>query len=246
MATLWTPRTQTSSATAKDNADIADTGLADVGLSSPNPDANLSSTRPQLQRNQPQPPPPHQPPPPPSPQQIGNAADSLSLMQLKRIVTEFPRVEPTVYAFSYCDTASYEEEIDEWFSYNSAEFQRLRRARDSFERRWKKLGNKSWNEAERSKKKAFVQKEVNGLQATDLKRRCKSLQTILHTTLGVWHESAGDVGNVGKYVADDTKPRTVATKAQVEAIKDGILLVTECGGVAAVYEVLRKALDRLW
>src|ERR1035441_6708880 len=106
MASLWTAKATDPPHPARDIADVADTGLADVGL--PAPPQQLTSVpmgRPQLQRNQPQPPPPHQPPPPPAPQQIGNPNDSLSLMQLRRIVTEFPKIDPTSYAFTYADSA---------------------------------------------------------------------------------------------------------------------------------------------
>ncbi|KAI9746373.1 MAG: Factor arrest protein 11 [Claussenomyces sp. TS43310] len=253
MASLWTPSSPNETSSSRDNSDVADTGLADIGLPSPHPGITVGpSGRPQLQRNQPQPPPQHQPPPPPAPQQIGSPADSLSLMQLKRIVTDFPRADPTAYAFTYSDTASYEEEVDEWFSYNKAEFLRLRRAHDTFERRWKKFEAKSWSQAERSAKKAFVQRGINGLHATDLPRRCKSLQILLHTVLGVWRESAGNAASLNSAATEKAKDkgeeklRSAATKSQIEAIKDGILLLTECGGVEPIYDVLKKALDRLW
>src|SRR4051794_24860076 len=190
MTSLWSSKSVETPA-PKDDSDVADTGLADVGLPPPQPLTSVPMGRPQLQRNQPQAPPPHQPPPPPAPQQIGNPNDSLSLMQLRRIVTEFPKTDPTSYAFEYTDTATYEEEVDEWFSYNEAEYKRLRRAKDIFERRWMKFSQKTWLEAEGGERQRFVQEEANGLLATDLRKRCKSLQTILHIVLGVWHETAG-------------------------------------------------------
>ncbi len=144
MASLWSSRTAESSSAIKDIGDIADTGITDVGLPVPQSPSSASVGRPQFQRSQPQPPPPHQPPPPPAPQQVGNPNDSLSLMQLKRIVTDFPKADPTSYAFTYADTATFEEEVDEWFSYNEAEYRRLNRARATFERRWKKFIGKSW------------------------------------------------------------------------------------------------------
>src|SRR6266536_4785172 len=100
MASLWTSKASADSPIPqKDVADVADTGLADVGLPSPEQPTSVPMGRPQLQRNQPQPPPPHQPPPPPSPQQICSPSDSLSLLQLRRIVNEFPKMDPTSYAF---------------------------------------------------------------------------------------------------------------------------------------------------
>jgi hypothetical protein len=254
MTVLWgSNNNQNSPIYRGDEADVADTGLADVGLQSPHPESStaFSMVRPQLQRNQAQPP-SHQPPPPPAPQQIGNPTDSLSLMQLRRIVTEFPRIEPIAYAFTYADTASYEEEIEEWFSYTDAEFTRLRNAQDIFERRWKKFDTRSWGTADKDAQEAFIKREIAGLQATDLRRRCKSLQTLLHISLGVWDETAGVENSVVENDGSDTcaegkvKSKTVATKTQVDFIRTGVLLITECGGVPQIYELFKRAFDRLW
>jgi hypothetical protein len=168
-------------------------------------------------------------------------------MQLRRIVTEIPRAEAQAYAFTYGDTATYEEEIDEWFSYNNAEFLRLRRAKDTFERRWKKFHAKPWMDCDPEKRKTFIKREISDLRNPDIHRRCKSLQTILHIILGVWHESAGiKKGSEGLDREGEQNRKTTATKSQLESIKSGVLLITEWGGVAEVFAVLRNALDRLW
>lgn len=245
MASIWSK--QQDVPPPKDDSDVADTGLADVGL--PPPSQSLESTphgRPQLQRHQPQPPPPHQPPPPPAPQQIGNPNDSLSLMQLRRIVTDFPKIDPTSYAFTYSDTATFEEEVDEWFSYNEAEFRRLQRAKDTFERRWKKFSKRKWLEAGREEREAFVQREANGLLATDLRRRCKSLQTVLHIILGVWDETAGSNTDKGKENSEEEPAKTKATKPQLENMRSGIILVAEVEGIAMLFQVMQDAFKRLW
>lgn len=233
MASLWSGNTPPDVPNSKDISDVADTGLADVGLPAPQP-VSVPMGRPQLQRNQPAPPPPHQPPPPPSP----NPNDSLSLMQLRRIVTEFPKVDPTSYAFTYSDTASFEEEVDEWFSYNEAEYRRLQRARATFERRWKKASEKPWLESEDCVK--FVEREVNGLHASDLRRRCKSLQTVLHIILGVWDETAGLVPG------EAIKAKTKASPKHLEHMKAGISLVAEAGGISLIFQVMRNAFKMLW
>jgi hypothetical protein len=253
MASLWSKPTPEPH---KDEADVADTGLAVVGLS---PAASVSMGRPSIQRNQPQPPPPHQPPPPPGPQQIIHPDNSLSLMQLRKIVTEFPNAEPTSYTFTYSDTATYEEEVDEWFSYNNAEFKRLDRAKNTFARRWKKHGGKPWLEASREQRKEFLKLEVDDLRNDDLRRRCKSLQSILHVVLGVWSETAGlkqedemkekgnkSDGNEKESAACKTNPKTKATKLQLEHMREGMSLVGEVGGISMLYEVLRNAFKRFW
>ncbi|KAL3422395.1 transmembrane hyphal anastomosis protein ham2 far11 [Phlyctema vagabunda] len=243
MASLWSKPAPEAPNPEKDISDVADTGLADVGLPAPQPLTSVPMGRPMLQRNQPQPPPPHQPPPPPSPQQVGNAQDSLSLMQLKRIVTDFPRIDPTLYAFDYGDTASYEEEVDEWFSYNDAEFKRLARARETFNRRWNKVAKKPWPEAE-TQQAGFLQREISGLAAADLRRRCKSLQTVLHVALGVWDESAGlsDPGSE----SDAKKRKTKATTSQTDAMATGIMMIAKADGIQLLFEVMQNAFKRLW
>ena len=261
MASLWSNPSPDGASPSKETPDVADTGVADIGPPQPGPHISIPMGRPQLQRNQPQPPPPHHPPPPPS-SQHGTPTDSLSLMQLRRIVSEFPRIDPTSYAFTYADTATFEEEVDEWFSYNDAEFRRLQRAKGTFERRWRKFAGKEWAEADQVEKEKFLKQESNGLLAMDLRRRCKSLQTILHVILGVWHESAGKtdepVESKGKEKEVDEEssdspeespkpnPRTKATKSQLDYMKSGILLVAEADGIQHLFRVMQDAFNRLW
>jgi hypothetical protein len=261
MASLWSKAAQDGSPPSKDNPDVADTGIADIGPLPSQSQTSIPMVRPQLQRNQLQPPPQYQPPPPPSSQQ-GNPTDSLSLMQLRRIVTDFPKIDPTSYAFTYADTATFEEEVDEWFSYNDAEFRRLHRAKDTFQRRWKKFAGKEWVDANQEERSKFMKQESNGLLATDLRRRCKSLQTILHVMLGVWHETAGrgeksmeskgkeketeKENNEGSNECAKPKPRAKATKSQLDNMKSGILLVAEADGIPHLFQVMQDAFNRLW
>lgn len=248
---LWTKPAVPDASPPKDVADVTDTGLADVGLPAPpqvsQTPAGASATRPQLARNQPQPPPPHQPPPPPSQQQmVGNPNDSLSWTQLQKLVTEFPKVDPTSYTFVYSDTATFEEEVDEWFSYNDAEFKRLHRAKDTFHRRWKKCSGKTWVAADREEQLKFVKKEVQGLHASDLRRRCKSLQTLLHIILGVWDENAGKKEELKSIQSGDKKGRTKATPSQLESMNTSVSLLAESGGIEMIYDVMQNAFKHLW
>jgi len=185
-------------------------------------------------------------------------------MQLRRIVTEFPKVDPTSYAFTYNDTATFEEEVDEWFSYNDAEFKRLLRAKDTFERRWKKVSKKSWLEADPEERERFVRQQIEDLRGGQLRRRCKGLQSILHIVLGVWDETAGmkatdasEPEGKGKEEPGETKaakteteakikPKTQATNPQLEHMKAGIILFAEAGGIVILYEAMQHAFKSLW
>jgi len=261
-----TPQSTDITSLLNDSPDVADTGLADVGPPAPDPPlmGGVPMGRPQFQRNQPQPPPPNQPPPPPAPQQVGNPNDSLSLMQLRRIVNEFPKSETLTYAFEYKDTATFEEEINEWFSYNPAEFKRLIKARDTFQRRWKKVSGQSWLDAEQAERQEFVQGEVDELRSQQLRRRCKGLQSLLHVVLGVWDETAGmraavpdfkekvtlkddEVGN-GSTCGDsqESVDRLKATEPQCDHMKSGTEILTAVGGISVLFQVMQNAFTRLW
>jgi len=146
--------------------------------------------------------------------------------------------------------------VDEWFSYNDAEYRRLNRAKDTFERRWKKFAGTTWLEAEQEQREKFVEREVKGLHATDLRRRCKSLQTILHIILGVWDETAGVKHSAGtpeaskekeaEKEAEASKAKTKATPFQLEHMKLGIALIGKTEGIEVLFNVMENAFKRLW
>ncbi|KAL9633784.1 MAG: hypothetical protein Q9164_004495, partial [Protoblastenia rupestris] len=77
-------------------------------------------SRPILRREGSTPAPPQQPPPPAPPQpreEGGNGTDSLSLLQLRRLVSDLPKIEPTAYAYEHDETRTFPEELEEWFQY---------------------------------------------------------------------------------------------------------------------------------
>ena len=77
--------------------------------------------------------------PPPAPQPPQQPLDSLSLSQLRRLASELPRNEPITYDFTYEDMGDFDEEIDEWFSYQILQWVRLNYAQQHFESRWERL-----------------------------------------------------------------------------------------------------------
>ena len=172
--------------------------------------------------------------------------------QLKRLVADLPqRNEPTLYAYTYSDTASFEEEIDEWFSYGSAEARRLDRGKIQFGTRWKSFTQKSWKEEAWERKKEFVKREVEGLEGRKGEQaRRKSVSRLMHIVLGVWDETAGN-GKPLSLVTDhdeheregEPQVRSQATKSHLESMKDGVKLITEVGGVRRIYDAMRTILD---
>ncbi|CAK7205427.1 Factor arrest protein 11 [Sporothrix eucalyptigena] len=77
--------------------------------------------------------------PAPAPQPPQQPLDSLSLSQLRRLASELPRNEPITYDFTYEDMGDFDEEIDEWFSYQVLQWVRLNYAQQHFESRWERL-----------------------------------------------------------------------------------------------------------
>lgn len=221
-------------------SDVADTGLADARLSAPLqaavhiPTSPLQTAKTQIQT------PPHQQPPPPPPPTKDSSSDPLSLVQLRRLLTDFPKLDTVSYAFTYEDTAPFEEELNEWFSYNEAEYSRLLRAKQKFEDRWKKFGKKPWLESNTSEHQRFIEREVAGLLASDLRRRCKSLQTILHIALGVWDVTA----HLG-LLQESTISKTKASPKHLKHIRRGVDLLAKAKGIPVIFDVLQDALRRL-
>ena len=45
----------------------------------------------------------------------------MSVAQLRSIVTNLPKLEPKAYAYSYEETRTFPEELEEWFQYTEYE-----------------------------------------------------------------------------------------------------------------------------
>ncbi|KAI9843049.1 MAG: Factor arrest protein 11 [Sclerophora amabilis] len=225
----------------------------------------LLPARPSLSRNQSQPPPPQQPPPPPAPQaqqSLSDQNESLSLSQLKQIVTQMPRFERTAYAFIYTDTASVPEELDEWFSYSEEEQARLTRARSTFEIHWNDFVPRrsperskppDWTSAPVSQRNKFLRMELEGLENPDIKTRSPSLQAILYVLLGVWGETAGlsnsdDSGtrsSDGTETGNDEKDYR-SSSTQTRWMLQGAESIHHAMGIQTLFDVLRSACLREW
>ncbi|KAE9970558.1 hypothetical protein EG327_010233 [Venturia inaequalis] len=161
--------------------------------------------RPPLRREASAPPPSQPPPPAPAPPEMselsGNPTDSLSIMQLRRLVTEMPRIEPTPYAFTYQDAATLPEELEEWFAYSNEEKANILRAQSSFDAEWRAYNNRAftgdqdesldWRTTPLEKRREYMSKLIEGLQETDLAKRLRQLEALVYLCLGCWKETAG-------------------------------------------------------
>lgn len=228
--------------------------LANAVPSPPNPIA-----RPILRREGSAPAPPQQPPPPAPPQaqeDTSNPTDSLSLLQLKRLVTDLPKLEPTAYAYDYAETRSFPEEIEEWFSYTEEERYMLLRAKQTFDDKWeqaqaerpdpsdKALG---WTDVDLEDRESFIIGAIKALENPEISSRVKSLECISYVSLGIWGDTAGvdmtkdDV----EFLPSDSNwldSPTTKAKLQLQWIVNGTKMLCKHGAV----QKLLDTLIRLW
>jgi len=200
-------------------------------------------------------PPPAPPAPPPeSPQ----GTDSLSLTQSKKLA-----VEPTPYSFTYEDASSFEDELEEWFSYSVEEQAMLLKTRASFAHEWGSFndldgaaydeGSVEWVKSTGTEQEEFVQSLLAEIKLPDPVSRLKKLEALVYILLGCWHESAGS--SVAKNDAEPAIPegegttneepapgsRWAKSKLQVELIRKNVQLLIACGGLQTVVDVTRSA-----
>lgn len=236
MNTLWQSKPASDGPeSAKNPAEAADAGVAEAGAGLVNTQPNATPPRPPFQRNQLPLNPPNQPP------SNTQAPDSLSLAQLRRIVSEFPRAEAAAYDFEYADTASHAEEIDEWFSYQPWQLDCLTKAQRAYESQWEhdmaaKEEEVTWDKATEEIRSIFICQALDETKSRDPAVCAAATGRLVYLALGRWADTAAPV-------AEESKRRTLATTKQLLAIKAGVRAIAELGGIPTIWQALRYALD---
>ncbi|KAI8298691.1 Striatin-interacting protein 1 [Colletotrichum sp. SAR11_59] len=177
---------------------------------------------------------------PPAPADQPQPTDSLSLLQLRRIVAEFSRGEPVAYDFVYSDMGSHDEEIDEWFVYQFWQWVRLNAAQRAFEWQWQHEYDiqTSWEETDYETRAKFTRDALGGLQVREPAQRSASIGKLLYLVLGRW----GDTSTPAT-VGDG---RSAASSPQLEAIRSSITFLTSLDGIATVWEAVQSCFDVFW
>lgn len=217
-------------------------------------------TRPQLLRGGSAPPPPQQPPPPAPPQQqsdeVGNVTDSLSLMQLKRLVNDVPKVEPTAYAFEYRDTESFPEELDEWFQYTDEDKSMVLRGRATFEQKWEDFLTEgapaedilTWTQASEDHRRTFMKEQISGLEDMHIATRVSCLEAITYIALGVWGDTAGlrEGGDAkeGAKEASETDTPYELSSLQLRWMRKGAEMILGCCDLQPIFTAFRRICDQ--
>ncbi|KAL8767709.1 MAG: hypothetical protein Q9209_005889 [Squamulea sp. 1 TL-2023] len=208
--------------------------------------------RPILRREPSTPVPPSQPPPhtPDQPQQDGHEGaqlptDSLSLQQLRRLVTEFPKLEPQAYAYEHADTRSFVEEVEEWFPYSEDERYLLLRARETFEAQWKHqdtLHGAKWIEADAERRRHFVCSVLqdNNVQATEI----EVVNSLAYLALGCWGDTAGLEEEIEDNRWRGTPTAQFARSAsQIKWMRRSCGILAACGAFQYAFHVLRRTCE---
>ena len=218
-------------------------------------------TRPQLLRGGSAPPPPQQPPPPAplqqQPDEVGNTTDSLSLLQLKRLVNDLPKTEPTAYAFEYQDTQSFPEELEEWFQYTEEDKGMVLRGRATFETKWEAFLTQgapaeetpTWTQASDDQRKSFVMEQISGLADVRLSTRVSCLESITYVALGAWAETAGlreESGSDDEAEEDAHEADTPydLSSLQIRWMRKGAEIILGCSGIEPIFDAFRRICDQ--
>ncbi|KAF1970188.1 N1221-domain-containing protein [Bimuria novae-zelandiae CBS 107.79] len=135
-------------------------------------------------------PPPAPPAPPPEATQDGDG-----LLQLRSLVSELPKADPAPYAFAYQDASSFEDELEEWFSYSVEEQANVLKTQTSFAQEWATFHGSSstpeWTQATDPQQREFVQYLLAAIEREDAAATLQKLEALLYILLGCWHETAG-------------------------------------------------------
>ena len=242
--------------------EIDDTGT-DISTISPTNDENfeakietrqeqsgtksLTSTsiplRPILRRESSTPAPPKQPPPP-TPLEDSVVTDSLSLAQLKRLVSDLPKLEAAAYAYTYEDTRSFPEELEEWFQYTAEDNDALFRGKEAFEDRWQHgvAARKVWSEATPLERASFFTNLLHDMPNQYILQLAKDLDAVTYVTLGAWYENAGLEENTTTDTAshESREDRYRRSSVQIRWIRNAVDNLVETGTIPKLYDSLRQ------
>lgn len=215
--------------------------------------------RPALRRDGSAAPPPQQPPPPAPPQQReepSNSTDSLSLIQLKRLVTDLPKLDPTAWAFEYEDTRPFPEELEEWFQYIEEDRYTLLRAKQTFEEKWGQDQARvatsdepvEWTNVKQEDRESFVVGAVQALTSSETATRVKSLECISYIALGAWGETAGLDEGSGDPDSHEGNFRPLdsqysKSKLQLNWICSGARMLCKTAAVPALVNILKRVCE---
>ena len=219
--------------------DLSTSGTTADRLGSP----TTSNIRPILRREGsiPPPPPPKQPPPP-APADAATPNDSLSLAQLRNIVSNFQKGEPTAYAYTYEDTRTFAEELEEWFQYTQDERAGLRAMRAAFEAETSRGPGlpvthswESWPEAQRQFLLSTLKAKIGDAKP---QTSLRALEALAYLVLGCWKTNGGKgPGPEGQEKAEFDAPNEMFSKSfpHIKSLRSTVLQLAHDGALEMVF-----------
>lgn len=91
----------------------------------------------------------------------------------------------------------------------------------------------------------FVKRVLEGVQSGDRIARAEAVGALVYLVLGRWTETVKGAGILGSDVLEG-KARSAATGQQLAAMREGVRLVAECGGLEVVWDLLRAGFELFW
>ncbi|KAI4178549.1 MAG: hypothetical protein L6R41_008338 [Letrouitia leprolyta] len=179
------------------------------------------------------------------------ATDSLSLLQLRQLVTNLPKLEPQAYAYEHSDTRSFAEEVEEWFPYSEEERYMLLRGKEAFEARWRRGTTDRWTAVGNEERLQFVHGLVG--DAGNEEEQLEAVECLANLAMGSWGETAGqEQGKPEEPTMENSKQEEWGgvspaqfpkSMVQMEWIKRNCTTLVECGAVRRIFDILRRACD---
>ena len=212
------------------------------------------ATRPILRREASAPPPPPRQPPPPAPstqpEDVPNGTESLTLAQLRNLVTNIPKLEPTAYAYTYDDTRTFPEELEEWFQYSEEDRSLLWCARRSFEEKFGIFGEENssvniqagWHGLSMRLQERFIKAQLSDLKDLSLSSTTRSLECISYLAMGVWKESRARTEEPDSDEEHDYEPPNYKYRqafSQLKCIARNAKILCKLGGLQALYKIIQ-------
>ncbi|KAF3931446.1 hypothetical protein ABW19_dt0203112 [Dactylella cylindrospora] len=154
----------------------------------------------------------------------GFAPDSLSLQQLKKLVTEMPKQKQVEYAFKYSDTDKLENEIEEWFPYTESERQLTLACKRQFQRVYTEL---PWTRSSISRRRKCLNRLVEYVESSSQEQRLDALLSICYIAQGVFGEIR-------------------STERQLHWIKENCDLIRKTSILDPLWSLIRMRIAKEW
>lgn len=210
--------------------------------------------RPILRREGSAPPPPPRQPPPPAPQaQEDGQSESLSVAQLRNIATNLPKLEPKAYAYSYDETRTFPEELEEWFQYTEYERGLWEASKGAYDEGFasfedmEERGAGAGLDPSSGCNERFVTQQLEILEGTDPESRRQALLAITYMAMGSWARLDSRSDSVPEEDASDFAPpngKYRRANVQLWSIQAASILLCRAGAVKVLFKIVRKICDQ--